>query len=72
MTDGSGNSFSSLTGKVKIFKPHNKRVGSELDVKSFDESWTEEVSSLVKNFEATFFQDPHSNGMLGQPITFAE
>ena len=30
------------------------------------------MSSSVKNFEAVSFQDPHSNGMLDQPITMAE
>ena len=47
LTDDSGNSFSSLTGKVRILKSHYKKLGSELDVKSFDESWKEEVSSSV-------------------------
>ena len=72
LTDDSGISCSSHTGKVKILKPHNKILGSELEVKSFDESWKKEVSSSVKNFEAMSFQDPHSNGMLDQPITMAE
>ena len=52
LTDDSGNSCSSHTGKVKILKSHYKKLGSELDVKSFDDSWKEEVSSSVKNFEA--------------------
>ena len=72
LTDDSGNSCSSHTGKVKILKSHYKKLGSELDVKSFDDSWKEEVSSSVKNFEAMSFQDPHSNGMMDQPITLAE
>ena len=41
-------------------------------MKSFDDSWKEEVSSSVKNFEVMSFQDPHSNGMMDQPITLAE
>ena len=41
-------------------------------MKSFDESWKEEVSSSVKNFEAMSFRDSQSNGMLDQPITLAE
>ena len=57
LTDDSGNSFSSHTGKVKILKSHYKKLGSELDVKSFDESWKDEVSSSVKSFEAMSFQD---------------
>ena len=40
-------------------------------MKSFDESWKEEVSREVKNLEAMSFQDPHSNGILDQPITLA-
>ena len=72
MTDDSGNSISSHTGKVKILKSHYKKLGTELNVKSFDESWKEEVSSSVKNFEAMSFRDSQSNGMLDQPITLAE
>ena len=65
-------SFCSHTGKVKILKSHYKNLGSELDVKSFNESWKEEVSSSVKDFEAMFLQNSHSNGMLDQPITLPE
>ena len=72
LTDDSGNSYSSHAGKVKILKSHYKKLGTELDVKSFDDSWKEEVSNSVKNFEALSFQDSHSNGILDQPITLAE
>ena len=41
-------------------------------MKSFDDSWKEEVSSSVKNLEAMSFQDPLSNRMMDQPITLAE
>ena len=41
-------------------------------MKSFDESWKEEESSSVKNFEAMSFQDPRSKRMLDQPITMVE
>ena len=41
-------------------------------MKSFDESWKDEVSSSVKNFASRSFQDPRSNGMLDWPITLAE
>ena len=37
LTDNSGNSFSSHTGKVKILKSHQWKLGSEFDMKSFDE-----------------------------------
>ena len=47
-------------------------MGIELDVKSFDESWKEEVPNSIKDSEAMSFQDSHSNGMLDQPITLAE
>ena len=39
LTDGSGNSFSSCAGKVNILKSHYMKLGSELDVQSFDDSW---------------------------------
>ena len=38
LTDDSGNSYSSHKGKVKILKTLHRNLGSELDVKSFDES----------------------------------
>ena len=41
-------------------------------MKSFDDSWKEEVSNSVKDFEAMSFRDSHSNGVLDQPITLAE
>ena len=72
LTDDRGSSFSSHAGKVKILKSHYRKLGTELDVKSFDDSWKEEVSNSVKDFEALSFQDSHSNGMLDQPITLAE
>ena len=72
MTDDSGNSVSSHAGKVKILKSHCRKLGTELDVKSFDDSWKEEVSNSVKDFEAMSFRDTQSNGVLDQPITLAE
>ena len=72
LTDDSGNSVSSHAGKVKILKSHYRKLGTELDVKSFDDSWKEEVSNSVKDFEAMSFRDSHSNGVLDQPITLAE
>ena len=72
MTDDSGNSFSSHAGKVKILKSHSAKLGTELDVKSFDDSWKDDVSNLVKYFEARSFRDSPSNGVLDQPITLAE
>ena len=72
MTDDSSNSVSSNAGKVKILKLHYRKLGTELDVKSFDDSWKEEVSNSVKDFEAMSFRDSHSNGVLDQPITLAE
>ena len=72
LTDDSGNSVSSRAGKVKILKSHYRKLGTELDVKSFDDSWKEEVSNSVKDFEAMSFRDSHSNGGLGEPITLAE
>ena len=41
-------------------------------MKSFDDSWKEEVSNSIKGFEAMSFRDSHSNGVLDQPITLAE
>ena len=66
------NSFSSHSGKVKILKSHYTKLGTELDVKSFDESGKEEVSNSVKDFEAMSFRDTQSNGILDQPIALAE
>ena len=43
LNNDSGNSFSSHTGKIKIPKSHYKKLGTELDVKSFDDPWKEEV-----------------------------
>ena len=47
LIDGSGNSFSSHAGKVKILKSHYEKLGSKLDTQSFDDSWKEEVSNSV-------------------------
>ena len=44
LTDDSGNSFSSHTGKVKNLKSHYRKLGTELDVKSFNESWKDRGS----------------------------
>ena len=72
LIDGSGNSFYSHAGKVKILKAHYEKLGSELGTHSFDDSWKEEVSNSVKLFEAMSFCDSHFNGMLDQTITLAE
>ena len=72
LTDGRGNSFSSHVGKVKILKSHNEKLGSELDMKSFDDSWKEKISNSVKHFKTKSFQDSDSNGTLDQPITLAD
>ena len=39
LNDDSGNSFLNHAGKVKILKSHYKMLGSELQMKSFDDSW---------------------------------
>ena len=72
LLDNSGNSVSSHSGKVKVLKSHYRKLGTELDAKSFDDSWKEEVSNSVKDFEDMSFRDSHSNGMLDQRITLAE
>ena len=41
-TDHGGNSFSSHAGKIKILKSYYEKLGSVLDMKSFDDSWKEE------------------------------
>ena len=41
-------------------------------MKSFDDSLKEEVSHLVKDYEAMSFRDSHSNEVLDQPLTLAE
>ena len=41
LTDDSGNSFSSHAGKDKSLKSHYQKLGSELDMKPFDDSWKE-------------------------------
>ena len=71
LTDGSGNSFSNHAGKLKILKSHFEKlhVGSELHMKSFYDSWKEEVSNLVKLNDTMSFQDLDSNGILAQPLT---
>ena len=38
LTDDSGNCFSSHLGKVKVLRSHYRKLFSELDVNSFDES----------------------------------
>ena len=70
MTDGSGNSFSSHAGKVQVLKLHYMKLGSELDVKSFNDSLKVEVANSVKLFETMSFEDSHYNGMLDQPNKF--
>ena len=41
LTDVSGNSFSIHEGEVKILNSHYTKLGSELDVKSSNDSWME-------------------------------
>ena len=48
------------------------KLGSEVDVKSFDNPWKVEVSNSAKLFETMSHQDSYSNGILDQPITLAE
>ena len=72
MTDDSGSNFSSHAGKVKILKSDYRKLSTELDVKSFHDSWKEEVSNSVKNFEAMCFLHPHPNVVLDQLKTFGE
>ena len=72
MADGSGSSFSSHAGKVKILKSHSEELGSVLDMQSFNDAWKEEVSNSMKLFEAMSFHDSNSHGILDQPITLAE
>ena len=48
LIDGSGNSFSSHAGKVKILKAHYEKLSSELDTYPCDDSRKEEISSSVK------------------------
>ena len=40
-----------MQGKVKILKSYYEKLGSELDMKSFDDSWKDKVSKSVKVFE---------------------
>ena len=72
LTDGSGNSFSINADKVKILKSHYEKLGSDLDMKSLDHSWKEEVPNSVKLFETMIFTNLDSNGMLDQPKTLVE
>ena len=64
LTDDNGNSFSSYAGKIKVPKSYYRKLGTELDLKSFDGAWKEEVSNSVKDYEAMSLRDSHSNGML--------
>ena len=40
-----------MPGKVNILKSHHEKLGSELDMKSFDGSWTEKVSNSLNIFK---------------------
>ena len=64
LTDSSGNSFSSHAGRVKILESHYEKSGSELDMKSFDDSWKRKVSNSVNLFETMYFRNSDSNGIL--------
>ena len=72
LTGGSGNSIFSHAGKVKILISHIEKLASELDMKSFDDSWKEEVSNSVKLFETMSFKDSDSNVIPELAITLAE
>ena len=54
LTDGSGSSFYSHTGKVKILESQYEKLGSELDMKSSDNWWKEELCNSVRLFETVF------------------
>ena len=53
LTDGSGSSFYAVM--VKTIKSPYEKLGSELDMKSFEDSWKEEVSNSVTLFETMYF-----------------
>ena len=72
LTDGSGNSFCSHPGKVKILKSCFEKLSSELDMKSFNDLWKKKVSNSRKLFETISFHDSHSSSILDQPITLTE
>ena len=72
LVDSSGNRCSSHAGKVKILKSHYEKLGSELDIQSFDDSWKEEVARSVKLFEVRSFHNSQYNRILDQTITLAE
>ena len=63
MSDGRDSSISSHAGKVTILKSHYEKLGSGLDKQSFEDSWKEEVTTSIKNFQAMSFLDSHSDGM---------
>ena len=47
LTDSSGNSFSSYGGRVKILKSHYEKLGSELVMKSFLDSWNSDSNGIL-------------------------
>ena len=51
LIDCSGNSISSHAGKLKILKARYEKLGSQLNIKPFDDSWKEEASNSVKCYE---------------------
>ena len=57
MSNSSANSISSRAGKVNILKLHCMKLCSELDVKSFGNSWKVEVCNSVKLFKTMSFPD---------------
>ena len=70
LTYDGGNSVSSHAGKVIILKSHCMKLGTELDVKSFDDSWKEEVSNSVKDLETMSFRDPTFQWSAGSTDNF--
>ena len=72
LTASSDNSPSSHAGKVKILESHYEKLGSELDMKLFGDSWKEKVSNSGNLLETMSFQDSDFNEIHNQPITLAE
>ena len=61
-----------LSHPANLFLMHYEKLGSELDMKSFDHSQKKEVSKSVKLYEKMSFQDSNSKGILDLPVTLAE
>ena len=57
---------------VKILKCHYEKLGSEMDIQSFDDSWKEEVARSMKLFGSRSFHNSQYNRILDQTISLAE